>query len=64
MPAKSAFDVSARADRGELDCDFGDLASKIDKQNGNARLDGSVGAHGPKLQLHTTYGTIRLRKGQ
>jgi DUF4097 and DUF4098 domain-containing protein YvlB len=64
LPAKSAFDISARADRGELDCDFGDLASKIDKQNGNSRLDGSVGMKGPKLQFHTTYGTIRLRKGQ
>lgn len=64
MPAKSMFDISARADRGDLDCDFGDLGSKIDKANGNSRLDGSVGAHGPKIQLHTTYGTIRLRKGQ
>ncbi len=65
LPAKSAFDVSARADNnGELSSDFSELQSKIEEQHGNTRLDGSVGSHGPKLDLRTTHATIRIRKGQ
>ena len=65
LPAKSAFDVSARADNnGDISSDFSELQSKIEDQRGNARLDGSVGAHGPKLDLRTTHATIRIRKGQ
>jgi DUF4097 and DUF4098 domain-containing protein YvlB len=65
LPAKAAFDVSARADNnGDISSDFSELQSKIDSQRGNARLDGSVGSHGPKLDLRTTHATIRIRKGQ
>jgi DUF4097 and DUF4098 domain-containing protein YvlB len=65
LPAKAVFDVSARADNnGEITSDFSELQSRIDTQRGNARLDGSVGAHGPKLDLRTTHATIRIRKGQ
>lgn len=65
MPGKSAFDVSARADRnGQIECEFGDLASKIEHMRNDVVLDGTVGTKGPKIQLHTTFGTIRLRKGQ
>jgi DUF4097 and DUF4098 domain-containing protein YvlB len=65
LPSKSSFDVSARADNnGEINSDFSELQSKVDMQRGNARLDGSVGAHGPKIDLRTTHATIRIRKGQ
>jgi hypothetical protein len=65
MPSKSSFDVSARSDRnGQIECEFTDLASKIEKMRNDVVLDGVVGSHGPKIQLHTTFGTIRLRKGQ
>ena len=64
LPSKSIFDLNARADRGEIECSFSELESRIEKLRNDAALDGSVGSHGPKLQLHTTYGTIRLRKGQ
>lgn len=64
LPAKSNLDVSAHADRGDIDCDFDDLASKIDKRNGNSSLEASSGAHGPRVTLRTTYGTIRIRKGE
>ncbi len=64
LPDKSNFDVSARAHNGEIECDFGDLASKITKErNRDAVLEGIIGTHGPKFQLLTVYGTIRLRKG-
>jgi len=65
LPAKAEFDISARADNnGDISSDFSELQSKIDEQRGNTRLDGSVGAHGPKLDLRTTHATIRIRKGQ
>jgi DUF4097 and DUF4098 domain-containing protein YvlB len=64
MPAKSEFDLSARADRGELNCSFPGLESRIEKMRNDAVLDGAIGSHGPRIQLHTTYGTIRIRKGQ
>jgi Putative adhesin/Domain of unknown function (DUF5668) len=65
LPAKAVFDVSARADNsGEISSDFSDLQSKIEENRGNSRLDGSVGTHGPKLDLRTTHATIRIRKGQ
>jgi DUF4097 and DUF4098 domain-containing protein YvlB len=65
MPAKSSFEVSARAQNGEIESEFADLSSKIVKErNRDAVLEGSSGAKGAKLQLLTVYGTIRLRKGQ
>lgn len=62
LPATSAFDLEARSDRGEIDSEFGD-SSKISTLGNNASLSDSIGAHGPKIQLRTTYGTIHLRKG-
>ena len=65
LPAKAAFDVSARADKnGDISSDFSELQSRVDEQHGNARLDGSVGSKGPKFDLRTTHATIRIRKGQ
>jgi hypothetical protein len=65
IPAKSSFEVSARAERnGEIDCQFPEIASKIEKMRNDALLNGTVGSHGPRLQLYTTVGTIRLLKGQ
>jgi len=62
LPGKSSFDVEARSDRGEIQTEFGD-ESKISSANNNAALTDSIGSRGPKLQLRTTYGTIRIRKG-
>jgi hypothetical protein len=65
LPGKSSFELGARADRnGQIECEFPELASKIEKMRNDVSLNGSVGSHGPKLQLYTTIGTIRLRKGQ
>jgi hypothetical protein len=65
VPEKSSLDVDARAHNGEIETDFGDLSSKITKErNKDAVLEGILGAHGPKIQLITVYGTIRLHKSQ
>jgi hypothetical protein len=63
LPAKSAFTLDARSDNGEIESEFED-SSKISSQQENKALSDSVGAHGPSIQLRTTYGTIHLRKGQ
>ena len=64
MPSKSAFDVSALSNKGEISSDFSDSGLRNENRNGNATLEGIFGTKGPKIQLHTTYGTIRLRRGQ
>jgi len=65
LPAKSNFEVAARADRnGQINCDFSELESKIERMRSEVVLNGTIGSHGPKLQLYTTIGTIRLHKGQ
>ncbi|HXQ98017.1 MAG TPA: DUF4097 family beta strand repeat-containing protein [Candidatus Limnocylindrales bacterium] len=64
MPSKSAFDVSGRADHGEISSDFSDSGLRTESRSGNATIEGIFGSNGPKIQLHTTYGTIRLRRGQ
>jgi DUF4097 and DUF4098 domain-containing protein YvlB len=64
LPSKSAFDVSGRADRGEISSDFSDSALRTESRSGNSTIEGIFGSNGPKIQLHTTYGTIRLRRGQ
>ena len=33
-------------------------------QHGDTKLEGKLGAKGPALRLKTSYGTIRLRKGE
>lgn len=63
LPAKGAFDLDARSDNGEIDSEFDD-SSKVTTFQGNAVLVDSIGSHGPKIQLRTTYGTIHIRKGQ
>jgi DUF4097 and DUF4098 domain-containing protein YvlB len=64
LPARSNFDVTARADRGDLNSDFPELEPKIGSDHGNSRLDASVGSHGPAIQLRSTYGSIHIHKGQ
>jgi DUF4097 and DUF4098 domain-containing protein YvlB len=64
MPSKSNFDVNARSDRGEVQCTFPELESRIERLRNDAVLEGSLGSKGPRIQLHTTYGTIRIRRGQ
>jgi DUF4097 and DUF4098 domain-containing protein YvlB len=63
LPSKSAFDLDARSDNGEIETEWGDQ-SKVSTLQGNAVLVESFGERGPKVLLRTTYGTIHLRKGQ
>jgi len=65
LRAKSTFEVHAEARQGDVDCEFSDqLAKEQVQERGNTRLDGKVGPKGPQIKLKTTYGSIRLKKGE
>lgn len=62
LPAKSSFEISAVSRSGEIQSDFEDAAPKQAGDNETARLNSKIGAHGPKITIVTSYGTIYLRK--
>lgn len=64
LPASSAFQIVADSRSGEITSEFEDSSlKKTATESGDAHLEGSVGARGPKITLKTTYGSISLRKG-
>jgi hypothetical protein len=64
LPAKSSFEISASSRSGEIDSEFDDAGLKHEASGETKTLEGKVGAHGPKITLNTTYGTINLRKSE
>ena len=61
LPDKAAFQLDARAQRGEVQSDFNQLKISNDDHNGTG--NGSVGENGPHLVLNNDRGTIELRRG-
>jgi hypothetical protein len=63
LPSSSNFEVDAMSRSGEISNDFDDPDIKAsDDGHGNGTLRGKRGAKGPRIELHTSYGQIRLRK--
>jgi hypothetical protein len=62
LPARSLFDVSAVSRSGEIQSGFSGPSLKIENGEDGARLNGTVGGHGTKITIATSYGTIYLRK--
>jgi hypothetical protein len=62
VPAKSAFEISAFSRSGEIENELNDSGLKVTQDKGDSRLDGKLGAKGPKITLNTSYGPIRLRR--
>ncbi len=62
LPPKSSFEVQAEARKGDIECEFSELAPQKKGHRGDTKLEGKLGATGPPLRLKTSYGTIRLRK--
>jgi len=62
IPSNSSFEISASSRQGEIESDFDQpgLVKKEDERT--STLEGKVGDRGPKIQLRTSYGPIRLRK--
>lgn len=61
LPAKSAFQVSARATRGDIQSDFPEL--KVQSSDRESTASGSVGTGGGQIRLSTEHGDIEIRKG-
>ena len=63
MPANSNFEVDAVSRSGEISNDFDDPDIKAtDDGHGNKMLRGKRGSKGPRIELRSTWGPIRLRK--
>lgn len=62
LPANSNFEISAVSQSGEVQSEFEDSSLKLQNENGTGRLNGKVGAGGPKIHIATSYGTFILRK--
>jgi DUF4097 and DUF4098 domain-containing protein YvlB len=61
LPAKSSFEISAFSRSGDIDNEWSDSTLKVTQDKGDSKLDGKLGAKGPKITLNTSYGPIRLR---
>jgi DUF4097 and DUF4098 domain-containing protein YvlB len=63
LPTNSAFEMDSSSRSGEIENEFDDPELKVsDDGHGNATLHGKRGAKGPRIELRTSYGPIRLRK--
>ncbi len=64
LPPWATFELHAESRSGDIDNEFRDSALNKTENAGNSKLEGKVGPKGPHIRLKTTYGTIKLRKGQ
>ena len=64
VPAKSSFELTAEARRGDIEVDkeFEGLQSPEPDRRGDSKLTAKVGQRGPQVTLRTSYGSIHLRK--
>lgn len=62
LPETAKFTIEGTADRGEIDNNYGAPLHQNGEEK-RARLEGSVGAGGPMLRIHTDRGTIHVHKG-
>ncbi len=62
LPSNSSFEISAASQSGEVQSEFEDSSLKLENENGSGKLNGKVGAGGPKIHITTSYGTLYLRK--
>lgn len=64
LPSGSNFQVAAISRSGDVQSDFSDDQLNVWNSDGSGQMTGRVGASGgPRITIATTYGTIRLRKG-
>lgn len=61
LPEKSAFEISATSRGGDIDNELNPGTLKVARQGSDSKLEGKVGAKGPKITLNTSYGAIRLK---
>ena len=64
MPENSNFQIVADCHSGDIDSEFqSDSLKKATTEGGDSHLEGRSGnGRGPKITLHTTYGSISIHK--
>jgi hypothetical protein len=64
MPENSNFQIVADCHSGDIDSEFeSDSLKKTTTEGGDSHLEGRYGNNrGPKITLHTTYGSISIHK--
>jgi hypothetical protein len=58
LPARSSFQVDARSQNGDVECDFPGL--NVKKEGQTPAITGTFGKGGPLLRLSSSYGTVHL----
>ena len=61
LPSNSAFEIAASSRGGDIENELDPSVLKVTRQGGDSKLEGKVGAKGPKITLSTSYGPIRLK---
>jgi putative adhesin/cell wall-active antibiotic response 4TMS protein YvqF len=64
LPANAGFQISALSRSGEVKSEFGDASLSVTNADSYGKIEGKVGAGGPKIMIVTSYGTIHLNKGE
>ncbi|MGH9453272.1 MAG: DUF4097 family beta strand repeat-containing protein, partial [Terriglobia bacterium] len=64
LPPNSGFQIDAVSQHGDVETDFKGPGLKVVKQGDAPSISGTYGKGGPTIHLTTTYGTIRLSKGE
>jgi hypothetical protein len=59
LPAKTSFQINARAEKGEIHTDFN---LNTNTQRGDSTATGQVGSGGPKIQINSQHGDVSIRK--
>jgi DUF4097 and DUF4098 domain-containing protein YvlB len=64
MPENSNFQIVADCHSGDIDSEFeSDSLKKTTSEGGDSHLEGKYGnGRGPKITLHTSYGSISIHK--
>jgi DUF4097 and DUF4098 domain-containing protein YvlB len=62
LPANAGFEITATSRQGEVESDFQGPELKSTQDGKTSTLQGTVGNKGPRIQLKTTYGGVRIRK--
>ena len=62
LPENSSFELNASSRQGDVESDFESPELKSSHDERTSTLQGRVGSRGPRIQLKTTYGTVRIRK--
>lgn len=60
LPAKASFQMNARTEYGDLQSDFGEL--KVEHQDRESKVNGSVGTGGTQVRLTNSHGDISIHK--